>query len=520
MQDDGEEISFLLPTARKVHATITSTTDITVVAEPTPTHTAAAAGRASRFTKHFETPTMSQANIVPTPTKAETDAKQKTALLAGILGISSPHSNTMSPAYAASPLAQTASPAVSSSTPGMPLFFSGPPPTQSHTSSQGPSPAPPAGHGDDHMSRLLSMLKSGGSNSSGSPVTTPAPAQASTSSIPPPNYAAPQEFDARSAQHAVQSSMPPPVQSAMPPPTQSTMPPPMQPATALTPSGSVGRASRFFGRQSGTTSSAQSPAESPLQAKNRLEDRDSEQFMWNKEDSALSSPPQHVKQVAPPPVEETRSPMNQQPQPVLPPPGMHFPSLSRSFRPEQPMPPPPGIDMMSSPMRPGQSLAEQDNQPRYVPVFPPGVPGGIPPPFWQGGPHQPPPPPLPLPVPYGSPLPPHNSHYRPMPPYNPYYPPPGMPGMQAGPPVVLSSPLSQPRDPRFPIVQLGPGPGPGPGSYAGGYPYPMPPPGQPPYGGQGGMPPAPGPGQSHGQMTNDLMSLLGSMQGRNQEPRH
>ena len=512
MQDDGEELSFLLPTARKVQSTtVTTATNTTVVLDSAPINPAAVAGRASRFTKHFETPTLSQANVAPTPTKAETEAKEKTALLAGILGINPPTGNTLSPAFTASPLHQRAPPAQASPHPGMPLFFSGPPPP-GISSPVIHSQTPPTGQGDDHMSRLLNMLKSGGGNSSSPAATTSNPLHMSTASIPSPKPVVPIKSEEGPMQPAPQISAPLPTQSA----------------AGVAASGPFGRESRFFGRQSGTTSSAQSPVESPIQTKSRLDDGlgEQSQLRWQKHESAGSSPTQHTKQVTPSSgLEATRSPMNQQSEPIPPPPGM-FPNPpathSPMFRQGQPMPPP-GMDMTSSPMRPGQPQSDQENHAQQQGVFSPNAPGAMPPPFWQGGPPGPqqfPPPPLPLPLQYGGMLMHlHGSQHPPGYIPNQGFPPPP-PGMQGRQGMMLPPHLSPGFGAAYPIggVQhnnLGPGP-PAPG-----YPYAMPSPGHlPPYVGQGGMPPAPTPAQSHGQMTNELMNMLGSMQGRNQEPRH
>ncbi|GHJ86354.1 hypothetical protein NliqN6_2756 [Naganishia liquefaciens] len=521
-QEDVEEISFLLPTARKVQTTTTIATasNTTVVVELTTTNPAAAAGRASRFTRHIETPTLNQANIAPTPTKAETDAKEKTALLAGILGINPSHGNTMSPAFASSPLHQRASPAQSSPHPhpGMPQFFSGPPPPGLSVV-QAQSRTPPIGQGDDHMSRLLNMLKSGGSDSS-SAAATPMLSQATSSPLPSSNLVKPFEAEQTSVQRMPEDAMQQTIQSAGGAGGF---------AGSLSASGSIGRESRFFGRHSGTTSSAQSPVESPIQSKSRPSDGQGEQgpLRWNKSEPAGTSPTQRTKQPAPSLVpEEARSPLDQQAQAMPPPPGVFSdPPVTQSpiFRQGQPMPPP-GMDMTSSPMRPGRPLSDQENQLRSQGVFSTTGPGAMPPPFWQGGPpgaQQFPPPPLPLPLPYGGmPMhihgPQHHHGYNPNQGFPP--PPPGMQGHQG---MMLPHHRSPAFGPAYPLAGLAgvQHHNPGTGLPAPGYPYTMPPPGQiPPYAGPGGMPPPPPPTQSHGQMTNDLMNMLGSMQARNQEP--
>lgn len=406
---------------------------------------------------------MKRSDAEKQPQGASSDTgNDKTALLAGILGIKpgrSPANATASPQHAHVPPQNAHVPP----TLGMPMFFSGPPPSASPLG----QPSGPPGKSDDHMSRLLGML-----NTSGSPATTPAQAFIS------PNL-----------------------------PTQRPNTPPAPAPVA----GPAARESRFFGRQSTAPSAVQSPVQSPNQPRQRVADSrtaearaaeprgDSDQTNRNPGQQAPTSA-----RDGPPGLHATRSSDAQPPQPPsgMFPPG---PMMGPPFAQGQPMQPP-GMQMG----RPHPTSPLEHDAARQG-MFPPSN-SAMPPPFWQQGPpppfgmmQMPPPPgymqqqgfPLPpgaMPPPQGAPMmmSPHHPHMSPA--FSAMY-----PSTAGGPGPPLASPL-----PGGPYGMPMPHMQPFPGARPAGYP-PFPP------GMSSGQPPQ---HQQQQQMTHDLMSLLGSMQAK------
>lgn len=249
IEEEGP-VSFLLPALRRV--------DVVVKEEVKVVH-AAAVSRASRFMKTRE----------PEKPKAETPPDRtadKTAMLAGILNGMKPASSPMS-----TPSQTHAAVGVAGQgqTLGMPMFFSAPP-------GIGPPSVAPAkrGKNNEHMNRLLGMLKGdGGQSPMASPVMAPphvanaSPMQAFAGDTQDRAFGSPQPERTFAGPPGINTAssgmhtMPPGINTAL----GSSAPPGINP----TPSG---RQSRFFKGHSTTPSAVQSPVESPVQAKHRLGD--------------------------------------------------------------------------------------------------------------------------------------------------------------------------------------------------------------------------------------------------------
>lgn len=469
VEEEGP-VSFLLPARRQVDV---------VVQEEVKVVPAAAVSRASRFMK-------SQEAQKPSPAETQPDrTADKTALLAGILNGMKPAGSPMSTpsqTHAAVGNSGQAQPL------GMPMFFSAPP----GIGSPGVAPAAESGKSNEHMNRLLGMLKGdGGPSPMASPVMAPPPMQAFA--------AEPQDRAFASTQPERTFAGPPGINTASEintaPPGSNTAPGMNAgpPGSAATPSG---RQSRFFKGHSTAPSAVQSPIESPVQAKHRLGDDKRGEPREEADRSPLHSlhaSPQQPQQSREPRqgIESARSPVER----LVPPPGfppvgspgvdMHNPPFSLGA----PVPPP--MDMMASPIR-GQSNIDDASRQAMYRGPPPHQMG--PPPFWQG------------PAPPGMPMGQGMMH-------------PPQPGMSMPPPPGFMSPphVYQQPPPGMMPPPFGAYASPGPAHGQPGMPFGMPPHVQPMPPFQQGYP-GPGAGMPHQQpqsMTHDLMNLLGSMQNKN-----
>lgn len=461
VEEEEGPVSFLLPARRQV--------EVTVKTEEIKPVLAATGSRASRFMKSQEPEKPHKTDDKPDRTA------DKTALLAGILNGMKPTGSPMS-----TPSQTHAVAGAAQGQPlGMPMFFAAPPgigsPSVGH--------AVEGGKNNDHMNRLLGMLKGdGGASPMASPVMAPPPMQ----------------MFAGDAQQRTFGGSTQPERTFSGPPGINTAPPSINTGPSGINTAPPGRQSRFFGGHSTTPSAVQSPVESPVQVKHRLgegklEDREEERTSPLHSLHASPQRPQQARDHRQG-IETARSPVEH----LVAPPG--FPQATspgvemhnRPFALGGSMPPP--MEMMASPMRGQSTLDDASRQPMFRGPPQHHMP---PPPFWQG-----PAPPQGMPLGQGM-------MHSPQ------------PGMAMPPPIGFMSP---------PHVYQQPPPGMMPppfGAYASpiaGHGQPVMPFGIPPHVQQ--MPPhfqhgysAPGQGMPppHQQqsMTHDLMNLLGSMQSKN-----